>query len=81
MSAPTWRRRPAHPQMAHAVTLAAQIYRDHPVLTEIRAAHFTGRCGRCEYAELCGGSRARAYAAAGDPLGEDPACSYQPPIR
>ena len=43
-----------------------------------RAAEFTGRCGVCEYADLCGGSRARAYAASGDPLGEDPACSYQP---
>ena len=54
------------------------IYRDDPLLRSIRAAEFTGRCGRCEYADLCGGSRARAYAAAGDPLGEDPACTYQP---
>jgi radical SAM protein with 4Fe4S-binding SPASM domain len=56
----------------------ASIYRDSPVLLKIRAAEFTGRCGACEYADLCGGSRARAYAASGDPLGEDPACSYQP---
>ena len=56
----------------------ASIYRDSPVLLQIRAAEFTGRCGICEYADLCGGSRARAYAASGDPLGEDPACSYQP---
>jgi len=56
----------------------ATIYRDNPVLRSIRAAEFTGRCGRCEYADLCGGSRARAFAASGDPLGEDPACSYQP---
>jgi AdoMet-dependent heme synthase len=54
------------------------IYRDSPLLGSIRAARFTGRCGRCEYADLCGGSRARAYAASGDPLGEDPACPYQP---
>lgn len=54
------------------------IYRDNPLLRSIRAAHFTGRCGRCEYADLCGGSRARAYAASGDPLGEDPACPHQP---
>jgi radical SAM protein len=51
------------------------IYTDSPLLRDIRAAHFTGRCGRCEYADLCGGSRARAYAATGDPLGEDPACA------
>jgi radical SAM protein len=55
-----------------------EIYRDDPLLKSIRAARFTGRCGRCEYADLCGGSRARAYAATGDPLGEDPACPYQP---
>jgi AdoMet-dependent heme synthase len=56
----------------------ATIYRDHPLLRKIRDAEFTGRCGRCEYADLCGGSRARAYAAFGDPLAEDPACPYQP---
>lgn len=57
----------------------AQIYRDDPLLRQIRATDFTGRCGRCEYADMCGGSRARAFAATGDPLGEDPACPYQPP--
>jgi MoaA/NifB/PqqE/SkfB family radical SAM enzyme len=36
---------------------------------------------RCGYADLCGGSRARAYAATGDPLGEDPACAYRPHTR
>jgi AdoMet-dependent heme synthase len=56
----------------------ADIYRDDSLLRSIRAAAFTGRCGGCEYADLCGGSRARAYAAAGDPLGPDPACPYQP---
>ncbi len=54
------------------------IYVHSPLLRDIRAARFGGRCGRCEYADLCGGSRARAYAASGDPLGEDPACVYQP---
>jgi radical SAM protein len=55
-----------------------EIYTGDPLLRSIRAARFTGRCGRCEYADLCGGSRARAYAASGDPLGEDPACPYRP---
>jgi len=55
-----------------------EIYRDDPLLRSIRAAGFTGRCGGCEHADLCGGSRARAYAATGDPLGEDPACPYVP---
>lgn len=54
------------------------IYRHHPLLRAIREARFAGRCGVCEYRDLCGGSRARAYAASGDPLGEDPACPYVP---
>ncbi len=55
-----------------------RVYREHPLLRRIRAADFSGRCGRCSFRELCGGSRARAYAASGDPLAEDPACAYQP---
>jgi AdoMet-dependent heme synthase len=54
------------------------IYRHDPLLRAIRAARFSGRCGHCEYADLCGGSRARAHASSGDPLGEDPACGYLP---
>jgi radical SAM protein len=56
----------------------AEIYRDNPLLVQIRAANFSGRCGYCEYADLCGGSRARAFADTGDPLAEDSACVYQP---
>lgn len=55
-----------------------EIYRESPLLREIRAAGFHGRCGSCEFRDLCGGSRARAYAASGDPLGEDPGCAYVP---
>lgn len=55
-----------------------ELYREHPLLREIRAAAFHGKCGRCEYRELCGGSRSRAFASAGDPLAEDPACAYEP---
>ncbi len=56
----------------------ATIYRENPLLLQIRASNFSGRCGYCEYADLCGGSRARAFAATGDALGEDPACAYLP---
>lgn len=49
---------------------------------EFQALHdssqFHGRCGHCEYHALCGGSRARAFEASGDPLGEDPFCIYEP---
>jgi radical SAM protein len=56
----------------------AELYRTHPVLLGVRGAQFGGRCGHCPYGDLCGGSRARAFAASGDPLGEDPACAYDP---
>ena len=54
------------------------VYREHPLLRKIRAAEFHGRCGACQWRDLCGGSRARAYAALGDPLGEDPSCAFRP---
>lgn len=57
----------------------AQIYRESEVFKAIRqTSGFKGKCGRCEFREICGGSRARAYAATGDFLAEDPACTYQP---
>jgi radical SAM protein len=59
----------------------ADIYQDNPVLRRIRSMEFGGRCGYCDFADLCGGSRARAFASTGDPLAEDPACSYQPPAK
>ena len=55
-------------------TPLADIYRDHPDLLDIRAARFSGQCGVCTFADMCGGSRARAWAATGDVLAEDPAC-------
>ncbi len=55
------------------------IYRDAPLFRALRDADgFSGRCGRCEFRMVCGGSRARAYVATGDPLAEDPLCTYQP---
>ncbi len=59
-------------------TSIVEIYRGSPILKAIRASSFAGRCGVCEFRDLCGGSRARAFAAYGDPLAEDPACIYEP---
>jgi radical SAM protein len=57
-----------------------ELYRQHPVFTGLRdVTAFKGRCGRCEYAEVCGGSRARAFAWTGDYLESDPLCPYVPP--
>jgi radical SAM protein len=56
-----------------------EIYRDAELFRSLRRVELLGgRCGRCEWREACGGSRARAFAASGDPLGEDPLCSYEP---
>jgi MoaA/NifB/PqqE/SkfB family radical SAM enzyme len=57
-----------------------QIYRDSSLFQDLRRPErFAGRCGCCEFREVCGGSRARAYAATGDPLESDPLCAYIPP--
>ncbi|MDE3043901.1 MAG: TIGR04053 family radical SAM/SPASM domain-containing protein [Acidobacteriota bacterium] len=53
------------------------IYREHHLLRQIRAGEFRGGCASCASVDLCGGSRARAFATFGDPLGVDPACPYQ----
>jgi MoaA/NifB/PqqE/SkfB family radical SAM enzyme len=37
-----------------------------------------GKCGLCEFRKVCGGSRARAFAVSGDPLAEEPDCTYIP---
>jgi AdoMet-dependent heme synthase len=55
------------------------VYRNNPVLKDIRGRHLDGRCGLCEYKEVCGGSRARAYSYYEDPLASDPACVYPGP--
>jgi radical SAM protein len=58
------------------------VYREHSMFAALRdPARFGGRCGRCEYREVCGGSRARASAVTGDPLAEDPGCAWQPGAR
>ncbi len=55
------------------------IYRDSPLLRQLRDPDaLGGRCGRCEFRGVCGGSRSRAFAITGDPLAEDPACRYEP---
>jgi radical SAM protein len=50
------------------------VYRDHDVLRSIRGADFVGPCRSCEHADLCGGSRSRAYATYQNPLASDPGC-------
>ena len=57
----------------------ADIYRTHPLFVSLRDNDaLGGKCGRCEFRSVCGGSRARAFGLTGDPFAEDPACIYQP---
>ena len=39
---------------------------------------YKGRCGVCEYINVCGGCRARAYAVSGDYMEEEPFCNHVP---
>lgn len=58
----------------------AEIYRSSELFVSLRNTDLLkGKCGVCEYREVCGGSRARAFAVSGDPLGEEPNCAYIPP--
>ncbi|HET8654602.1 MAG TPA: TIGR04053 family radical SAM/SPASM domain-containing protein [Longimicrobiaceae bacterium] len=56
-----------------------RVYREHPLFRSLRdPAQLKGKCGVCEYREVCGGSRARAYALTGDPLEAEPFCTHVP---
>jgi radical SAM protein len=56
-----------------------EIYRDTPIFRALRDPDaLEGRCRRCEFRRICGGSRSRAYALTGDPFATDPWCSYRP---
>jgi AdoMet-dependent heme synthase len=55
------------------------VYRNSPLFTSLRdPARLKGKCGVCEYRDVCGGSRARAYALTGDPLAAEPFCTHVP---
>lgn len=55
------------------------VYRNHPLFTDLRdPSKLKGRCGVCEYIDICGGQRGRAYGLTGDYLETDPACVYVP---
>jgi radical SAM protein len=55
------------------------IYRYAPLFRNLRdPERLKGRCGRCEFRHVCGGSRARAYAVTGDYLAPDPSCVHEP---
>jgi radical SAM protein with 4Fe4S-binding SPASM domain len=60
----------------------AHAYRETRVFQDLRTPDLLkGRCGRCEFREICGGSRSRAFGLTGDAFETDPWCSYEPLAR
>ncbi len=55
------------------------LYRDSELFESLRDRdRLKGKCGACEFRDVCGGSRSRAFAVTGDPLESDPLCSHVP---
>jgi radical SAM protein len=56
-----------------------QVYRRSPLFLDLRDPDkLKGKCGQCEYRDVCGGQRGRAYGVTGDYTASDPACAYTP---
>jgi radical SAM protein with 4Fe4S-binding SPASM domain len=57
----------------------SEIWNDSAVFAELRdTGNLKGKCGCCEYKNVCEGCRARAFGETGDYLGEEPYCNYVP---
>jgi AdoMet-dependent heme synthase len=55
------------------------VYRNSPIFTALRdRERLEGKCGVCEYRDVCGGSRARAFAVTGNMLESEPYCAHVP---
>jgi len=60
----------------------ASVWEDSPVFLQLRDTdNLKGKCGHCEFRNICMGCRARAFAASGDFLDEEPFCVYQPRMQ
>jgi AdoMet-dependent heme synthase len=59
----------------------ADIWNNSDVFLQLRNPEaYEGKCGDCRYLSICGGCRARAYAATGSFLAEEPFCTYRPDL-
>ena len=69
------------PEMAGSIKENSfqDIWENSKIFNDLRDPdNLKGKCGRCEYRYICSGCRARAYAATGDYLAEEPYCIYVP---
>ncbi|MEN6537069.1 MAG: radical SAM protein [Bryobacteraceae bacterium] len=56
-----------------------EVWEDAQVFQDLRDPdRLEGKCGLCEFKQVCMGCRARAYGLAGNYLAEEPFCIYQP---
>lgn len=59
----------------------AEIWNDAAVFSTLRDnSKLEGKCGCCEFRNVCMGCRARAFAATGNYMAEEPFCVYQPKV-
>ncbi len=59
----------------------AEVYRNGSLFHDLRdPRNLKGKCGMCEFKDVCGGSRSRAWAVAGDLFAQDDHCIYQPHV-
>lgn len=59
-----------------------QIWQGSADLAKMRdTQQLKGKCGVCGFRAVCGGCRARAFAATGDYMESEPMCRYLPPKR
>jgi len=59
----------------------AEIWNRSKIFLQLRDAQaLEGKCRECRYKAICGGCRARAYAATGSFLAEEPFCTYRPDL-
>jgi radical SAM protein with 4Fe4S-binding SPASM domain len=57
-----------------------RVYQESALFRALRdGERLGGKCGACEFRNVCGGSRARSFALTGDALAAEPDCAYQPP--
>jgi radical SAM protein with 4Fe4S-binding SPASM domain len=55
------------------------VYQDSPLFRDLRNPEkLEGRCGRCEFRQICAGSRSRAFGLTGNAFATDPWCVYEP---
>lgn len=56
------------------------IYRNNPHLKKMRDfSQLKGKCWACDYRDVCGGARSRAFAVTGDYMASEAWCTYVPP--